>query len=373
MRPTAVKPHAGELERRIAVAPKLHTQRSASGAVTGIRGLAAVFGSITDIGGFTEEIAPHAFDDALRTSDVRGLFNHDPNLVLGRSPKTMKLEVTREGLAYEIRSLPKSRSDVAEAIERGDVTGSSFSFTVAEGDDTWTSRNGVPHRIINRVAELFDVGPVTFPAYAASVVSARSLEKAKKGGGSGFEMELLELEAYARARLAGLTYRWGTFKDVRGAATRYAYHEAGHAVYRAAMGGTITRIRVLDRDRRPSETWGLPAGVAGMVEGQKAPDAVGDALAGLAAEMEAGITTFIPADSDEVREALERLQRTRSTRGAARFAVEQSLDTVRAVLRRGNNWLAVQRLASCLRDRGQMMGDEVRAVISDALEGRIVA
>jgi len=143
---------------------------------TGIKGLAAVTRATTDIGPFTEEIAPGAFDEALARSDIRGLFNHDPNLVLGRAGKTMTVSAGPGGLSYDIPALPESRSDVREAIERGDVDGNSFSFSMPPNNDgeTWTERDGKPHRTIERIQELFDVGPVTFPAYEDTTVSARS-------------------------------------------------------------------------------------------------------------------------------------------------------------------------------------------------------
>lgn len=148
------------------------------GGKKGIRGMAALTNSLSrDLGGFVERIAPGAFDEALERSDVRALFNHDPNMILGRSGATLTLRATDEGLEYEIPDLPKSRADVLEAIERGDVTGNSFAFTVAEDGDTWEKQDDQVVRTITRFAELFDVGPVTYPAYPETTVSARSLER----------------------------------------------------------------------------------------------------------------------------------------------------------------------------------------------------
>ena len=147
----------------------------------GIGGTAAVFGSETDLGMFTEEIAPGAFDDVL-DGDTRGLFNHDPNYVLGRTKSgTMTLRATGDGLEYDIPSMPKSRADVMEAIERGDVDGNSFAFSVAE--ETWIEEDEVrdkPHRVIQRIGTLYDVGPVAFPAYGDTQVSARAEQRAKQ-------------------------------------------------------------------------------------------------------------------------------------------------------------------------------------------------
>ena len=155
--------------------------RKAENGAVGIRGTASVTRSVSeDLGGFTEEIEPGAYEKALERSDVRGLFNHDPNYVLGRSNRTMRVSADVDGMHYDIPQLPKARADVLEAIERGDVDGNSFSFTVGEGGDKWTTRNGKPHRVITAFEEIFDVGPVTFPAYADTVVSARSRDMARR-------------------------------------------------------------------------------------------------------------------------------------------------------------------------------------------------
>ena len=142
-----------------------------------ISGVAALFRAESqDLGGFTEVLEPGAFDDAIIMSDVRGLFNHDANFILGRTKSgTMELEVREDGLHYRIPNLPASRRDVWEAIQRGDVTGNSFAFTVER--DRWEQRQGMPPlRIIEKVRELFDVGPVVYPAYSQTVVSARCMD-----------------------------------------------------------------------------------------------------------------------------------------------------------------------------------------------------
>ena len=145
------------------------------GGKTGIAGTAAVVDSLSEeLFGFREKIAPGAFDSALKKSDIRGLFNHDPNMILGRTkPGTMTVRADGKGLHYDIPDLPASRADVAEAIERGDVDGNSFSFVV--GKDSWEyPKEGPSIRTILEFDELFDLGPVTFPAYPQTTVSARA-------------------------------------------------------------------------------------------------------------------------------------------------------------------------------------------------------
>lgn len=120
-----------------------------------------------------ERILPGAFDKAIREDDVRGLFNHDPSEILGRTAaKTMRLSVDSTGLAYEI-DLPETEAGqrVAVAIQRGDVTGSSFSFSPSV--QSWREEEGLLIRNIEEV-RLYDVGPVTFPAYSGTTSGVRA-------------------------------------------------------------------------------------------------------------------------------------------------------------------------------------------------------
>jgi HK97 family phage prohead protease len=172
------------------------------GTTRRIVGYGAVFNTETVIGGFfRERLMPGAFSGVLK-NDVRSLFNHDPNYVLGRtSAGTLTLSVDAVGLRYEVTP-PAARADVVEALGRGDVTGSSFGFTVKR--DSWTkpTRAGeLPLRTIYEFRQLFDVGPVTYPAYDETSAEARSAAAAN-GGHRGplatdtnaFRRALLELE-----------------------------------------------------------------------------------------------------------------------------------------------------------------------------------
>lgn len=129
-----------------------------------------------------ERILPGAFNGVLtRPDDVRGLFNHDANYVLGRTKNgTMALAVDSKGLRYDI-TLGKSSqaSDVAEMIRRGDVSGSSFSFVIPPEGETWTTTKGADGKR-NSIREIssvsvYDVGPVTFPAYSGTTAGLRSI------------------------------------------------------------------------------------------------------------------------------------------------------------------------------------------------------
>ncbi len=139
-------------------------------------GYAALFNSTTDIGGFEEVIEAGAFDGA-DMSDVRALFNHDPNMLLARTASgTLSLRIDERGLRYEF-TIPDTSAgrDLRELLRRGDITQSSFGFTIDKED--WEERAGMkPKRKIKRIKRLFDVSPVTFPAYQETSVALRSLE-----------------------------------------------------------------------------------------------------------------------------------------------------------------------------------------------------
>ncbi|MGA0081574.1 MAG: HK97 family phage prohead protease [Ilumatobacteraceae bacterium] len=150
-----------------------------------IRGIAAVVDETTDLGMFEERIAPGAFTDALG-DDVRVLGNHDPNIVLGRTASgTASIYLNDEGqLAYSFAPDYENPTHVSwvRSIMRGDITQSSFAFTVAQGGTEWRSSekygpNGL--RVIKKIDRLFDVSPVTYPAYEGTAVSARDLQAAQ--------------------------------------------------------------------------------------------------------------------------------------------------------------------------------------------------
>lgn len=125
-----------------------------------------------------ERVARGAFDRALRDrQDVRALFNHSPDYVLGRTTAgTCRLTSDDVGLRYEADA-PDTQAgrDVVTLVRRGDVTGSSFGFAVRKDTVTREVRDGRAYyiRTIEDV-DLFDVSPVTFPAYEATDAGARA-------------------------------------------------------------------------------------------------------------------------------------------------------------------------------------------------------
>jgi HK97 family phage prohead protease len=158
-----------------------------------VRGYAAKFDSESENLGnseyqFREIIAPGAFDEVLN-DDVRALFNHDPNLVLARSKGgegTLTIGQDTTGLWYEFDA-PDTQTgrDLMENIRLGNVDQSSFGFTVAADGQKWEEkRDGdgptIIKRTITKISRLFDVSPVTYPAYPDATVAIRSLTDFQK-------------------------------------------------------------------------------------------------------------------------------------------------------------------------------------------------
>lgn len=148
--------------------------RAAQDTGNTIIGHAAVFNTITDLGPFKERIAPGAFTETIQNDDIRALFNHDPNIVLGRNKAgTLKLSEDDKGLAVEI-DLPDTSyaNDLKVSIQRGDINQMSFAFMVLE--DSWDLVDGEEVRTLLKV-QLFDVSLVTYPAYPQTDASIRSV------------------------------------------------------------------------------------------------------------------------------------------------------------------------------------------------------
>lgn len=142
-----------------------------------IVGYAARFNELSEVmWGFQEKIKPGAFTNALKRSDVRALFNHNPDYVLGRTTNgTLKLTEDEIGLRYEIDP-PETQwaKDLLLSIERGDINQSSFAFTVEK--DEWDESSDIVLRTIIEFKEIYDVSPVTYPAYPTTSVGVRSAQ-----------------------------------------------------------------------------------------------------------------------------------------------------------------------------------------------------
>lgn len=141
-----------------------------------VTGHAAVYNSYSvDMGGWREVINSGAFTNAIRTSEVVALFNHNTDQLLGRtSSGTLKLSEDSKGLFYDLQ-MPESRADLIELIERGDLTKNSFAFTVKTA--AWEMRDGIETRVISEIDKLYDVSLVTTPAYQDTSLALRSLKE----------------------------------------------------------------------------------------------------------------------------------------------------------------------------------------------------
>jgi len=146
-----------------------------------IEGYAAVFDKPSeDFGGWNERIAPGAFDDVLADNAV-ALFNHDMNYVLGRNGVNVTLAQDERGLKYTIK-LPDTTfaKDLRNLIKDGIISQSSFAFTVKEQEWRHSEKASEPSvRTIKKVKRLYDVSPVTTPAYPDASVGARSFAENK--------------------------------------------------------------------------------------------------------------------------------------------------------------------------------------------------
>lgn len=165
------------IKKEVRFIPQEMRVKADEGESKKIVGYAAKFNSLSEeMWGFREQIAPGAFTEALKKSDVRALFNHDPNYVLGRqSAGTVSLTEDDVGLHYEIDP-PDTQwaRDIVSSIERGDIAESSFAFSMSGGVEEWDDSATPAIRTIKSVGNLYDVSPVTYPAYPEATTGVRS-------------------------------------------------------------------------------------------------------------------------------------------------------------------------------------------------------
>jgi HK97 family phage prohead protease/HK97 family phage major capsid protein len=139
-----------------------------------LEGYAALYDEETVVGGQRERIERGAFEGRL-DDDVRLLFNHDNNMPFARTTNgTLKLSLDENGLYYKADVIDtQAGRDLYAMVKRGDVSQSSFAFNISE------RRFDEGVMVIEKVGQLYDVSPVTYPAYEATTVVARQKEENK--------------------------------------------------------------------------------------------------------------------------------------------------------------------------------------------------
>ena len=162
------------VERRLITVDDIEARASNYDGSIPFKGHAAVFNKRADIGGmFFEQFAPGAFAKTVGEADVRMLINHDPSLILARTRAgTLRLSEDRKGLVVDADMAPTSYGlDLAVSMARGDVTQMSMAFRAIR--DTWDEAGKIPVRTVHEAA-LYDVSPVTYPAYDTTDAALRS-------------------------------------------------------------------------------------------------------------------------------------------------------------------------------------------------------
>lgn len=147
-----------------------------------IEGYAIVFNSLShDLGGFKEIIKPEAIEGVLERSCILALLNHDESRgILARYKNgegSLELTVDAKGLKYRFEAPHTQLGDeLVEGIKRGDITTSSFAFTIAE--EEWSRSDEGEHiRTIKKFEQLYDISPVYREAYGDTTVALRNLSE----------------------------------------------------------------------------------------------------------------------------------------------------------------------------------------------------
>lgn len=189
------------MERRI-LPINAEVRAAGDGKPAMISGYAARFNELSVVlyGMFRERIAPGAFTETLASDDIRSLWNHNADYVLGRNKNgTLRLREDDTGLFMEVDP-PDTQAgrDALISVARGDVSQQSFMFDVQpDGDDWYEDAEGQIIRTLKRV-RLYEVSPVTFPAYPQTSAEARDENKLA---------ELPTLSRWVEKRLNGSAYR----------------------------------------------------------------------------------------------------------------------------------------------------------------------
>ena len=171
-----------------------------------LTGRPIVFGQRTNLGMYDEIIEQGALDTT-DLKDVRFLINHNVDMIpLARSRNnnensTMQMSVDADGMGIRVDLDTERNADAKSlysAVERGDISGMSFMFTVDK--DSWDdAETEHPVRHVRSIRQVFEVSAVTFPAYSSTVNQARGLADALDSAKASLDSE--------RARLAEIERR----------------------------------------------------------------------------------------------------------------------------------------------------------------------
>lgn len=141
-----------------------------------VSGYGAVFNEITRLGDIYEMIEPGAFDGA-QMNDVKFLIDHKGTALARTTAGTLGLILDQRGLRYVASLADTERAhEITEAARRGDVTQSSFAFTIAA--DRWEQHEGAPLRVIEKIGRVYEVSAVSFPAYEGTAFEAVEMQGA---------------------------------------------------------------------------------------------------------------------------------------------------------------------------------------------------
>lgn len=159
-----------------------------------LTGRPIVFSERTNMGWYDEIIAEGALDKT-DLKDVRFLVNHNTDMIpLARSRNnnensTMQMIVVQEGMDIRVLIDTENNADARSlysAVDRGDITGMSFMFTV--DSDSWDDiESEHPTRTIRKIGKVFEVSAVTFPAYEQTSIQARGLSEALESARESLE------------------------------------------------------------------------------------------------------------------------------------------------------------------------------------------
>lgn len=129
---------------------------------------------INDLSGSYIEIIERGALDEADLHDVRLLVGHDASKIpLARTPRTMSLQLDNDGLTFTA-TLPNTEAgrEAYEAVQRGDLRGMSYAFTVPEGGDSYNPKTNT--RTIRKISKVLECSLTAFPAYESTTVSAES-------------------------------------------------------------------------------------------------------------------------------------------------------------------------------------------------------